>query len=469
MVCTDSDPCTTDTCSNAICFYPDINCDDSDPCTIDSCDNGSCLHLSISNCNITISGSILSELGVPIRSVTTKLSGSGNQTYTGGLDGQYSFNVVQGDSCYIAPSKANDTITNNGVSTLDLILIQRQILAVQPLSSPYKKIAADVNNSKSVTTLDIILIRAVILQVALTYPNGRLWTFVRSDYPFNDSVPPYTYDNFRAYPNITSDQLNQNFIGMKLGDVNNSWNPSIAKQETVGEMQFVIGKHVAKQGDEIIIPVKVKDFKKITGYQFTLSWDANVLRLLEVNNKTMEAHYGMNAIANGLLTTSWFDEMTKDISLPDDETAFELKFKVIGGPGSHSDIAIGSQLTESEAYNQNLDLLSIVPVNGLVKVEDAPLLNTQPASPITLLLQPNPFSNSTNIIFSIPQDETVSIIIHDLLGKEVKHILGRFMAGQHSIEWKGDDNGGKSLSTGLYQVRMSAGEKSLALKVLLAR
>jgi hypothetical protein len=53
----------------------------------------------------------------------------------------------------------------NGVSTFDLVLIQRHILGVQLLDSPYKMIAADANNSQTITTSDIIMLRRLILSI----------------------------------------------------------------------------------------------------------------------------------------------------------------------------------------------------------------------------------------------------------------------------------------------------------------
>ncbi len=46
-----------------------------------------------------------------------------------------------------------------GVSTFDLVQINKHILAQQPLKNFYQVLAADVNQSKSITTLDIVEIR----------------------------------------------------------------------------------------------------------------------------------------------------------------------------------------------------------------------------------------------------------------------------------------------------------------------
>jgi len=159
--------------------------------------------------------------------VTVTLSGDDSQADITAADGLYSFNVNAGGNYTVTPSKNNDITTSNGITTLDNVLMQRQILAVLPLSTPYRIIAADVNGSSSVTTLDIVLSRAVILGNSPTYPNGKLWTFVNSDFSIAAPLNPFPFEKTRTYNNLNSNQTNQNFIGIKLGDVNGSWDSTI--------------------------------------------------------------------------------------------------------------------------------------------------------------------------------------------------------------------------------------------------
>ena len=153
---------------------------------------------------VDISGFALSELGAPINGVRVDLTGSGIDTYNTTADGAYTFSVNAGESYTITPSKDNDVITNNGITTLDLVLIQRHVLNIVLLGSPYKIIAADVNNSSSVTTLDIVLIRTVILQINTSFPpTNRLWSFVNSDYVFPVPENPFPFEDYRTYLNAS--------------------------------------------------------------------------------------------------------------------------------------------------------------------------------------------------------------------------------------------------------------------------
>ncbi len=176
---------------------------------------------------VTISGLVATEKGVPIPGVMVAITGDASKSMITAADGLYSFEVDANKNYLITPSKNNDVTVANGITTLDIVTIQRQILQVSPLESPFKIIAADVGGNNSVSTLDILLERTMILGMISSFPNGRLWEFVNSDYVFPDAATPFPFEKARTYTNVTSDQMNQNFIGIKLGDVNDSWDEQI--------------------------------------------------------------------------------------------------------------------------------------------------------------------------------------------------------------------------------------------------
>ena len=59
-------------------------------------------------------------------------------------EGLYAFpDMPMGGNYLVQPTKNTEHL--NGVSTLDLILIQRHILGLELMASPYQLIAADIN------------------------------------------------------------------------------------------------------------------------------------------------------------------------------------------------------------------------------------------------------------------------------------------------------------------------------------
>ncbi|MDZ7796810.1 MAG: tandem-95 repeat protein [Candidatus Marinimicrobia bacterium] len=70
---------------------------------------------------------------------------------------------------------------------------------------------------------------------------------------------------------------------------------------------------------------------------------------------------------------------------------------------------------------------------------------------------PNPFTEYTNIRYSLPASCHVTIRIYDLLGKEIKELAnGYHEASNHSVRWYGENESGMPAPSGVYLCRMVA-------------
>ena len=81
----------------------------------------------------------------------------------------------------------------NGVSTLDLVRIQKHLLGIEPFTTPYQYIAADANNSESVSAIDLVEIRKLILGIYTEYPNNKSWRFVDKGFTFDNPQAPWPF------------------------------------------------------------------------------------------------------------------------------------------------------------------------------------------------------------------------------------------------------------------------------------
>ncbi|MBA64745.1 MAG: hypothetical protein CMG55_02985 [Candidatus Marinimicrobia bacterium] len=72
---------------------------------------------------------------------------------------------------------------------------------------------------------------------------------------------------------------------------------------------------------------------------------------------------------------------------------------------------------------------------------------------------PNPFNPNTIIQYGIPRDEFVTIVIIDMMGREVKSLMNRFQtSGYRSIQWNATNNQGQPVSVGVYLYSIEAGD-----------
>ncbi|MCC7245490.1 MAG: trypsin-like peptidase domain-containing protein [Saprospiraceae bacterium] len=171
-----------------------------------------------------VSGNIQTHWGQPMLNVKVFINaGNGITAYTD-AQGNFAFNDIPAGGAYtVVPTL--DTIDLNGVSTFDLVLTSKHILSIEPLDSPWKIIAADVNQSGSVTTFDIVESRKVLLGINAAFPNNTSWRFLPAATTFSNPGNPFASGLPQStifIPNLQGPHTNANFKGIKVGDVNNS-------------------------------------------------------------------------------------------------------------------------------------------------------------------------------------------------------------------------------------------------------
>ncbi len=85
---------------------------------------------------------------------------------------------------------------------------------------------------------------------------------------------------------------------------------------------------------------------------------------------------------------------------------------------------------------------------------------------------PNPFNPQTSLKFEVGGNRSVNaaVVIYDLRGREVRNLYrGVLDPGLQSMVWNGRDNGGRSLSSGIYLARVKADDVIQTVKMTLAR
>jgi hypothetical protein len=174
-----------------------------------------------------LAGIIGTEAGAPVKGAVVSATANGIAVGSGttAAAGTYTVTgVSSGENYEIHVTKPIGTDKKNGVTILDIGLISKHLLGSQLLDSPYKIIAADVNQDGEVDALDMLIIRRFILNITETLPMGTSWRFIPKNYVFRDPTRPLE-ENFPEFMNyfFPDNTLRPNFIAVKLGDVNNSF------------------------------------------------------------------------------------------------------------------------------------------------------------------------------------------------------------------------------------------------------
>src|SRR5690606_12413393 len=127
---------------------------------------------------------------------------------------------LAGNPYFLKAIKDNDYL--EGVSTLDIIQIRKHLLGIQKFHSPYQYLAADVTGNQVVSVLDIVDLRKLILGVNTHFPGNTSWRFGRPGQNLT-IADPWTFDETIFIPSLGADLENINFLGVKIGDVNDSF------------------------------------------------------------------------------------------------------------------------------------------------------------------------------------------------------------------------------------------------------
>lgn len=93
---------------------------------------------------------------------------------------------------------------------------------------------------------------------------------------------------------------------------------------------------------------------------------------------------------------------------------------------------------------------NVFTIGGLYKDRSKPSLDLKNET-LTLSNYPNPFNPTTKIVYTIPNNGLVSLVVYNLLGEEIDVLIDKFqLKGTYSIEFNGE-----KYSSGLYVYRIS--------------
>ncbi len=319
------------------------------------------------------------DCGNPVPDAIVDLTGDTTLSDSSDASGNYEFLDLERNKTYLLkPSK--DGGDRDGITVLDMLAISRHILGLEPFSSPYKVIEADVNKSTSVTTFDVVEIKKLILGTSEEFPANTSWRFVPKDFvftnPFNPFIPPFPEDDL--YDPLLNDEIS-NFYGLKTGDVAGCGVPNgpatvkfLASDETISAC-----------GDWV--DISVEDFDGVFGFQFSMDWDTSLMAYeawefpvggaaltgLETNS------IGTAKVAMGKLTIAWtksFPNVTGE-SLPDGTVLFRIKFRPVSNFTGTGTLAFTDLPTVRQVVYADLKPYNMLQDNGMLDIVPL-ILNT---------------------------------------------------------------------------------------------
>jgi len=390
----------------------------------------------INDDTLVVSGIIFNEHHLPLLGVDVQLSDNGGMSHAFTANyGLFVFqNVPMGMSCKLQPVKNSGLL--NGVTTFDLVLLSHHILGTKLLDSPYKLIAADVNNSGSISTFDLVALRKAILHLTDSFPNNSSWRFIEAGYqfpnpanPFAEQLPESTWLN-----DMSHDMTGHNYVAVKIGDLNNSaalnlHENVVEERNQVGDLTLAVPNWKLTAGKEVRIPVTVGEAIDMAALQGTIAFDPTVMSFVGAMPVELEGLGAENfgEPAPGSLTMSWHHADGQPLEAG--STLFYLQFLMYENASLEEAIAMNSTFTPAIAYKNGG-----IPLNVRWRIHEAPQMPVD-AAPLFTLGQnrPNPFNSETRIEFMLKERMPVQLEIIALDGRKSLLLQSTLDAGWHEV------------------------------------
>ena len=403
----------------------------------------------ISTGDAQVLGSIYTENNRMLSGVSVWINNGAFQTSTQTQNnGVFMFDGIPMNTGYrVKPEKTSNIM--DGISTLDILIIQKHLLGVQKFESPYKLIAADVNKSNSITALDIITLRKMILGNE-GLPNGNTsWRFVDADHVFEDISKPWQFPIEIAI-DLNKKNSNMDFVGIKVGDVNESASNSLhtdeAQVRSAHSIELEIQDKEVAVGDLIEIPVAIQSDQVVEGFQFGIE-----LAGLEWVETTSDKINGSQQLWLKKSVHNIVASVTNPGGWDSEGALFVIKAKAVRSGKLSEMVILSNEYIVNEGYlldETRVDLT--LNFNQVEEVSKGDLALDQNS--------PNPFTDNTVINIRSNKDQTILFSVFDVKGKVILEEKRQIYSGLNSISLS--SNLLESAGIYYYQIKTPLGVKT---------
>jgi hypothetical protein len=374
-----------------------------------------------------------------------------------GVQGEYLFSGLDMNNSYqMAASYEADPA--QGITTKDIVKIQRHILGLELLDSPYKLIAADVNRSGSITARDVSELRKLILGVQSEFDNNRSWNFIDAEIPLSfDNYMNYATDVNISHPN--GDPMDRDFVAVKTGDVTGEANTGFSFQTSRHRNRVTLqSQDVRLNAGEIYwMPIRTSEITALYGLQFSMSYDPQRIEFVSMQEGLIAVRSENYLVQPGMIRFSW----NADRLLPVDADAdlFYVGFKIRHNSMlSECELDIATDGFISEVYTPDgdagVDFRFSDEANAFGDGAYALFQNV-----------PNPFAGESRVYFRVPNDAQVSLSLYNIAGATIRTYSVDAKAGMNSIVIKSEDIG----ESGILYYRLEANGFNATRKMIVIK
>ena len=395
-----------------------------------------------------IQGDVTTIGGDGIPNYRMTLHGSNTDAVLSDEDGEYAFPMMPEGGQYTIGTYKNDDVTN-GVTTLDLIMIQRHVLGLSEFDTPYKYIAADINNNETINGSDLLALRKVILGIDTEFSNNLSWRTIDAAHIFEDPTDPWSspipenYDVFALSNNMYID-----FLGVKIGDINGNATVNFTSEIASARSEKTI--KLVSEFNYDGVSIVTEESVVAAGLQFTLLTGDNVINTIE-SDVFNESSIGYHMVTPGVYNISIANSTPQSFEVGDE--LFYIDFDCVSC--NLSTVSPSNKGLASELYmNDNLE---VVELN--IEMRDN---GTEIVSFSVAQNSPNPWSIFTQVDVTVTVASKVTMKVFDVTGRLVYNSTELLREGKNTIQLDNEKVNG----AGVYFYEISTDTQSAQYKMI---
>ena len=375
---------------------------------------------------VNLSGNVRTIGSENLEDVTLSLTGDNTVSATTNENGNYIIEGIVGQDYILSAVKEDNHL--NGVTPQDILLMKRHINGITggSIIDPYTRIAADVNDDQTMSVIDIIETRRIILGDISSFTNNLAWRFVIGEQnlgtldPSSVTVPDFF--ETKLFAPLTTASINENFVGIKIGDLNGTVNTSNLRDPNVDIRSNYESISIQDQnfnpGDTIHVRFESKNFEDKSGFLLELSYGPDIdyisfgsSVLSEIDENTIGKAFQIDRKLIALWTSS--DGMGR--SLEDGENLFTLKFIALQNGILSDQLKLTEMYRRNEVFNSDLasEPVTLDFISLTTNTEDGLDINDQ------VFVSPNPFRENAHIMIKSLVPSIWHLNVYNIHGKRL--------------------------------------------------
>lgn len=299
---------------------------------------------------------------------------------------------------------------------------------------------------------------------------GPSWSFIPTDWVFRNWRDPFypACPSERFLPGISEDAVNQDFTGLKLGDLDNSYIPDGASPPPhhPDTLSLLLEDRTVQAGTLVQLPVRAVNFDRISGFQLGLAFDPDLLTFEGMSTGDLPGldptNFGTREKSTGQISIVWHDrESLQDgQSFSPESILFYLNFRARADWNSLRHV-IGQSNTITPACSADASGR-----RGNVAIRVLPGSLTKITEPVTRLLaespRPNPFRDRVKIPVFQNANGVLHLTLTDMSGRLIRIWTEEMPSGSSLLEINGNDLPGP----GMYLLRIKEKYREATRKLI---